>query len=154
AQEAMQVKCPEDAVPLPAELSGWTTQLPIVAATQPGQIGSAEVKVGQAVKASMQMTPGVTYAARPANPGGTVSSGGIFKLSIPETGTYRVAVGTHSWIDIVDSGKLVESVNHGGGPACSGIKKMVDYPLNAGTYVLQLSAGDEMTAGILVVKLP
>ncbi|MDR3376588.1 MAG: hypothetical protein P4L98_22940, partial [Ancalomicrobiaceae bacterium] len=46
AQEAMQVKCPEDAVPLPAELSGWTTQLPIVAATQPGQIGSAEVKVG------------------------------------------------------------------------------------------------------------
>lgn len=153
AQEAAQVKCPEDAVPLPEELSGWTNQIPLASAANAAGIDAAEVKVGQAVRAEMKMTPSVTYVARPANPGGSVSTGGIFKLSVKEAGTYRVAISTHSWIDVVAAGKPIESVNHGSGPNCSGIRKLVDYPLGAGNYVLQLTGGDETTTGILVVKV-
>ena len=66
--------------------------------------------------------------------------------------TYRFAIGNASWIDIVKDGEKIQSVRHGGGPACSGIRKMVDYPLQQGTYLIQLSAGGDPQVGVLVVK--
>ena len=144
-------KCPEDAVPLPAELAAWTHPVPLVAATGQVELRKAKLAVGQAVLALMQATPTVTYSARPADPGGKVSKGGLFQLAIKHAGIYRVAISDHSWIDVVSHGKPVLSSRHGAGPACSGIRKMVDYPLKAGTYTLQLSAGDQDKLGILVV---
>jgi hypothetical protein len=147
-------KCPEDAVALPAELAAWTHQLPLVAATRQGDLGKAEIVVGQAVLAEMKATPEVTYSARPADPGGKVSKGGMFQLAIKQAGLYRVAISDHAWIDVVSQGKLVPSSGHGRGPACSGIRKMVDYQLEAGPYTLQLSAGEQNKLAILVVRLP
>ena len=149
--EVAAPKCPEDAVSLPAELAAWSHQAPLVAAARQVELRKAKIVIGQAVLAEMKATPTVTYGARPANPGGKVSKGGIFQLAIKQAGIYRVAIGNHSWIDVVSRGKRVLSSRHGPGPACSGIRKMVDYPLKAGTYTLQLSAGEEDKLAILVV---
>jgi hypothetical protein len=155
AQEpAAAPKCPEQAAPLPAELAPWTAPAPLTAATRPEDAGKAEIKVGEAVKAALVHTPDVNYAARPTKPGGSVAFGGLLHLAVAEPGTYRVAIGNASWIDVVKGGEKVESIHHGGGPACSGIRKMVDYPLQQGDYVVQLSAGGDAQTGVLVVKLP
>jgi hypothetical protein len=147
-------KCPEQAAPLPAELAPWTAPASLTAATRPEDAAKAEIKLGVAVKAALAHTPELTYAARPAKPGGSVAYGGLLRIAIAEPGTYRVALGNASWVDLVKDGAAVESIHHGGGPACSGIRKMVDYPLQQGQYVVQLSAGGDAQTGVLVVKLP
>ncbi|MBB4198299.1 hypothetical protein CCR94_22905 [Rhodoblastus sphagnicola] len=154
AQESPAPKCPEDAAPLPAELSAWTAPKPLTAATRPEDAGKAEIAVGAAVKAQLVHTPEVTYAARPTKPGGGVAYGGLLHVAIAEAGTYRVALGNASWVDVVKGGEKIESVGHGGGPACSGIRKIVNYSLQKGDYFVQLSAGAEAQTGVLVVKLP
>ena len=106
------------------------------------------------MKATLFHTPEVNYAARPVKPGGSVAYGGLLQIAIAEPGTYRVALGNASWVDVVKDGEKVESIHHGGGPACSGIRKMVDYPLQKGEYFVQLSAGGDAQTGVLVVKLP
>lgn len=147
-------KCPEEAAPLPAELAPWTAPAALTAATRPEDAGKAEIKVGAAVKAALVHTPEVTYAARPVKPGGSVAYGGLLQIAIAEPGTYRIALGNASWVDVVKGGDAIESIHHGGGPACSGIRKMVDYPLQPGAYFVQLSAGGDAQIGVLVVKLP
>jgi len=154
AQDKPAPKCPEEAVALPADLSAWTAPKPLTAATRPEEAGKAELKIGAAVTAALAHTPEVTYAARPAKPGGSVAYGGLLHVAIAEPGTYRVALGNASWIDVVKDGASVESVAHGGGPACSGIRKMVDYPLQQGDYLVQLSAGADAQTGVLIAKLP
>ena len=155
AQEAeMAHKCPEEAAPLPVELAPWTAPASVTAATTPEESEKAEIKVGAAAKAALSHTPEVHYVTRPVKPGGSVAYGGLFRIAIAEPGTYRVALGNASWVDIVKDGEKAESIHHGGGPACSGIRKMVDYTLAKGEYFIQLSAGGDAETGLLVVKLP
>jgi hypothetical protein len=155
AQEAATApKCPEEAAPLPAELAPWTAPTSVTAATKPEEANKAAIKVGSAVKAALFHTPEVNYATRPVKPGGSVAYGGLLEIAITEPGNYRVALGNASWVDVVKDGEKVESIHHGGGPACSGIRKMVDYPLQKGEYFVQLSAGGDAQIGVLVVKLP
>jgi hypothetical protein len=147
-------KCPEEAASLPAELATWSAPTALSAATLPEDAAKAEIKLGAAVKAALFHTPEVKYAVRPLKPGGSVAYGGLFHIAIAEPGTYRVALGNASWVDVVKGAEAVESIHHGGGPACSGIRKMVDYPLQQGEYFVQISASGDAQTGVLVVKLP
>jgi hypothetical protein len=54
---------------------------------------------------------------------------------------------------VVKDGKGAQSIGHAHGPDYSGIRKMVDYALEVGTYTLQLSAGADSTTAILVTKI-
>ncbi|WP_084465566.1 hypothetical protein [Sphingobium quisquiliarum] len=49
---------------------------------------------------------------------------------------------------------LAESVAHGHGPNCSGIRKMVDYSLHPGRYTLQIAANSEERLTLLVTPSP
>jgi|SRR5579863_92047 len=77
-----------------------------------------------------------------------------FCVAIVEGGNYRVALGSSAWLDLVSHGKAVTSTAHGHGPACTGIHKMVDFPLQPGEYTLQVSANGGPQTTILVVRLP
>lgn len=146
--------CPQDAVALPAELQAWSAAAPLAAATAPDNAAKAELTPGGAIKAALVHTPDVHYAARPGKPGGTVAFGGLFKIAIAEPGVYRVALGNASWVDLIKDGVAAESIAHGGGPACSGIRKIVDYQLQKGDYIVQLSAGGDAETGLMIVKKP
>ncbi|MES3081389.1 hypothetical protein [Sphingomonas faeni] len=63
----------------------------------------------------------------------------MVRFDVAKAGTYRVALGGAAWIDVVQSGKVLTSAAHAHGPACSPVKKMVDFVLPAGRYALQLS---------------
>lgn len=153
ATEARQPKCPEETEPLPPDLAAWATHATrIPAAATAARLGEAVLPVDRAVDVELLPTRSVEFVARPGNPGGSVARGGQFRLTIPHAGTWRVAVGARAWIEVVVDGKPVESVGHGGGPACSGIRKVVDYALPAGDHVLMLSASDATVAELLVAE--
>lgn len=139
---------------LPAELSGWATPVPLGAAASPAQRQQAMLTPGRAITATLIQTGDIRYVVRPEKPGGSVSYGGLFGFDITEAGSYRVALGSGAWIDILRDGKAVMSSAHGHGPDCSGIRKMVDFPLTPGHYVLQIAANGSPDLPMLLARLP
>lgn len=114
----------------------------------------ATLAAGQAAHLTLLRTPEVRYPLRPEKPGGSVSYGGLVGLTITEPGTFRVALDSAAWIDMVKDGKAIASTRHGHGPACTGIRKMVDFPLQPGSYTLQIAANGAPELQLLVARLP
>lgn len=155
AQEAQsEPTCSSTPVSLPAELAAWPDRAAVKAGSDPAALEMAKIDLGHAIDAGLAPTPEVHYALRPEKPGGSVSFGGLYALNIERSGTYRVALGSAAWIDLVRDGKAISSSAHGHGPDCSGIRKMVDFALAPGTYVLQISANASSTMPLLVARVP
>ncbi|WEK01827.1 MAG: homogentisate 1,2-dioxygenase [Candidatus Sphingomonas phytovorans] len=149
-----QPVCPRDAAPIPPELAGWPSRKPMAAAVDSASLANTTLAPGAAVDLALTPTPAVTYVLRPSRPGGSVSHGGMATVTIGEAGTFRVAIGSAAWLDIVRDGASLESVGHGHGPACSGIRKMVDFALKPGSYILQIVGNGSATLPLAIVKLP
>lgn len=140
-------------VSLPTELNAWKSLSYVSAAKNSDELPNSVLTLNKASYVGLINTPKVKYVTRPTNEGGTVSYGGIFQIEIKESGIYRVALGNASWIDLIKDTKPALSVAHNGGPENSGIRKMVDYALEAGVYTLQLSAGADSTTALLITKI-
>ncbi|MBL8553934.1 MAG: homogentisate 1,2-dioxygenase [Phenylobacterium sp.] len=153
AQDA-EPACPADAKPIPAHLTGWTHPAALAAAASAADAGKAALKVGQAADAALPSTGDVKFALRPEKPGGSVSHGGLFSVDIRKAGTYTVALSTAAWIDVVRDGKALVSSAHGRGPACTTLRKMVQFPMQPGRYLIQISANAEPKIGIMVAANP
>ncbi|MBX3483225.1 homogentisate 1,2-dioxygenase [Phenylobacterium sp.] len=153
AQEAAPV-CPADAKPIPGHLAGWTHPAPLAAAASAADAGKAALMVGQAADAALPSTGDVKFALRPEKPGGSVSHGGVFSVDIDKPGAYTVALSTGAWIDVVRDGKALESSAHGRGPACTSLRKMVQFQMQPGRYLIQISANAEPRIGIMVAANP
>ncbi len=138
---------------LPTELEGWTRLSYVSSAKSAEELPTASIELNKASYVGLINTPKIHYVIRPTNEGGSVSYGGLFQIEIKERGTYRVVLGNASWIDVVKDGKGAQSIGHAQGPDHSGIRKMVDYPLETGTYTVQLSAGADSTTALLVTKI-
>jgi hypothetical protein len=146
--------CPAGPVALPPELASWASPAPITAGTDAAKLGGATLAIGQAVDAGLAHTSDIRYPLRPEQPGGSVSYGGIFAFTVAQAGTYRVAEGSGAWIDVVKDGKAIESTAHGHGPDCSTVRKMVDFPLEPGTYTLQIAANGQARLPLIVTRVP
>lgn len=151
---AQQTDCPAGAPLLSSELSGWATQTPLTASADKTGLKTAQLEIGKGAAATLKPTPDVQYLLRPEKPGGSVSYGGLFGLTVTQAGTYRVALGSAAWIDVLAGKKTVASTSHGHGPACSGIRKMVDFALKPGRYTVQIAASETPDLVVMAVKLP
>ena len=157
AQEPMPMSaqpCPATPAPLPPELAGWQGRTAIASASNVAGAGAATIVPGKGADVALHPTPDVTYPVRPAHPGGSVSKGGIVAFRITDGGTYRVAIGSGAWIDVVREGQAVTSTAHSPGPPCSGIRKMVDFALTPGAYVLEIAGNGTSALPVLVTRLP
>ena len=139
---------------LPAELAGWTAKTPLVASKIAADLPKASLTPGTAFLATLPSTPDVTYVVQPEKPGGSVSHGGLFDLTIASPGTYVIALGTGAWIDVLKDGAPQMSTTHGRGPACTTLRKMVTFDLQPGAYVVQISANGPAELPIMVAKRP
>ena len=139
---------------LPADLTGWSAKAPLAAATKASGLAKATLAPGKGYEASLPMTPDVAYVTQPEKPGGTVSHGGMFGLTIDTAGTYVIALSSGAWIDVLKDGKPLVSTAHARGPECSTLRKMVDFPLQPGRYVLQVSANADPTLRLMLARRP
>jgi len=136
------------------ELAAWITPVAVTAAGREGRSSAAPLMVGQAAQVTLLPTPEVAYPVRPDKPGGSVSYGGLLRLEVRQAGTYRIALGSGAWLDLVARGKALTSVAHGRGPACTGIRKMVDFALTPGRHTLQIAVNGEPQVTVMAVRLP
>ncbi len=144
--------CPATPAALPPELAGWRRMVPASAGASVAK--AALLTVGTGVKAVLLPTPKVVYPVRPEKPGGSVSHGGLFAFVVPSAGRYRVALGSGAWVDVVRGGTSLVSVAHGHGPDCSGVRKMVDFDLAPGRYLLQVAGNGTPDLPLMVTRLP
>lgn len=151
AQDAKR-PCAEPVTPS-GIIAPWTHPVPATAAAEARQSDDARIEAGSAVRLSLHPASDVRYAVPPGKPGGSVSYGGLLGLDIPEAGRYRVALGSAGWVDIISDGAAMVSVAHGHGPECTGIRKIVDFDLQAGSHILQISANSEPETNVLVVPV-
>ena len=155
AQEmhAEQQNCAAPA-PLPASLSGWTYKGSLISAMEAGQLDQASLTPGKAADVSLHHTHEVKFVIQPEKPGGSVAYGGLLSLDVQQAGTYQVSLGAGPWIDVLKDGVAVVSGAHGPGPACSGIRKTVQFPLQPGRYVIQISANAQASVPVMISQVP
>ncbi|HEY0958964.1 MAG TPA: hypothetical protein VGE05_06780 [Novosphingobium sp.] len=131
----------------PAPLAGgweaWGRPAPLAA--------DGAIEVGGAVRLSLRPAAQVAFATPPGKSGGADSFGGTAHFRIVRAGTYRIGLSAGAWIDVVAAGKPLASTAHGHGPECSGIRKIVDFALTPGDYVIQLAASPLRQVTLLVI---
>ena len=96
----------------------------------------------------------------PAAAGATVQPGQAVTLApstplalvITEAGTYGIALDQGAWVDVAQSGAMLNSNGHGHGPACSSIRKIVDFQLQPGRYTITLSRTQATSVRLLVIR--
>lgn len=142
--------CTGNAAPT-GELAPWTNPTAVKAGDEAAK--APPLAVGKAASVTLLPTPDVHYALRPEKPGGSVSYGGLLALDVAQAGTYRIALSTAAWIDVIGKDGALRSVAHGHGPDCTGIRKMVDYVVPAGRYTLQISANGAAQITVLAVPM-
>jgi hypothetical protein len=138
--------CPVAPV-VPRGLEGWRTMTPVAAARAPVAIG-----VGQGVRATLLPQTEVTYSVAPAKPGARGTSGGVFAFEVARAGRHRVALAAGAWIDVVQGGRALPSKAHGHGPECSAIRKIVEFDLGPGRYLLQIAGSPFATLPLLIAR--
>lgn len=143
-------ECPAPVAPT-GEFAPWSQPFPLNSANAPSQLPEAQVRPGQAVTLGLHPAGTMRFPVAPRKPGG---NGGLAELTVAEAGTYRVALSTAAWIDIVLNGKALESTAHGHGEPCSGIRKIVEFSLKPGRHVLAISANLDTRTRVLVAKKP
>ncbi|WP_232476227.1 homogentisate 1,2-dioxygenase [Flavisphingomonas formosensis] len=156
AQETPEARpdCSTARPAFPAALAGWSSPSPLAAAARSSDLGKATIVPGNAFTVALRSTGDVRYAIRPEKPGGSVSYGGMLRFTIAEAGTYRIALGSGAWVDVVRDGTSVQSTAHGHGPICTGIRKMVDFSLTPGRYILQIAANGAPSLALMLARLP
>jgi hypothetical protein len=138
--------------PPPPSMAAWSTPSPLPAARSEADLPRAALQVGKAVQASFAPVAEVKYRVPPEKADGPATYGGLYALTITEQGVYRIAASAAPWMDVFAGTTPTKSGRFGHGPACTGIGKMVEFPLQPGTYLVQFSESLTPTTEILVVK--
>lgn len=72
------------------------------------------------------------------------ASAGLMRVQVAKAGTYRVSVSHAFWIDVVDGGKVLGSLDFSGSHDCDQLRKVVAYDLPEGVeLIIQLSGNVE-----------
>jgi hypothetical protein len=138
----------------PSALAGWSAKTPVTSADKSDGLAAAAIKPGKSVLVALHPTREVGYVMQPEKPGGSVAKGGLLALDVADAGTYQVSLDSGAWLDVLKDGAPAMSSAHAPGPACTGIKKTVQFPLQPGRYVIQISANADPNIQVLVSKVP
>jgi hypothetical protein len=139
---------------LPAGFAGWAQRGEVISAAQPAALPRAEIEVGRAAIADLHAAAEVAFVSPPKKPPAPASQGGMVSLTIDAPGVYAIALGAGAWLDVIKDGQSIASTTFSHGPACSDLHKIVDFPLQPGRYVVQISGSPDPRAAIMVARVP
>jgi hypothetical protein len=97
----------------------------------------------------------VVFAATPGKTApGDGTYAGVFTLTVPAAGKYRVAIDSGFWIDIAANGRLVPPSDYEGQHDCRAPRKIVEFVLDAkASWVLQLSGASQAAVRLTVTPV-
>jgi hypothetical protein len=122
---------------MPAALAGWS-------------LTAAMPTIGKAFTVSAA-DPATVHGLR-INEATRAGGAALVPFEISEDATYHVAVSDRAWIDVAAGNNVIRSSAHMHGPACSGIVKVVDFPLKRGRYALHLTGISAPSVKVLIAR--
>jgi len=147
---ALLIAAAHAACTIPAPLAEpWTSW------TQSGQaragaqaLGAPALILGKPVVATLIPAAHVQFATPPGK-GAKEGHGGLFTLSLKQGARVGIALDGPAWVDVVTGAEAVASVEHGHGPACSGIRKIVWFDLPTGRHLVQIAGSKAATVRVM-----
>ena len=134
---------------LPAPWTGWTTPGSLKGGS--GLATAGKLGVGHTYAAALPASADMTYVVPLPKPAAAGTFGGLFTLTVDKAGTYSIALSEGAWIDVTPAaGKVLLSSAHGHGPACTTIHKVVDFALEPGAYLVQISGAPKSPVVIAI----
>lgn len=137
APTAVPARCDTVHVAMPTSLVGWSQN-------------AAAPTIGEAftVPAADPATVRGLRTSEVTRAGGAA----LVPFEVSEDATYHVAVSDRVWVDVATGNSLIKSSAHMHGPACSGIAKVVDFPLKRGRYALHLTGISAPSVKVLIAR--
>ena len=132
----------------PAE---WNRQHHLMTAASSAGLDGAVLRPGTTVRAILRRERAIDFVAPPGKPSRPGQFGGMFRVRIERPGAYRIMLDSKAWLDVLKDGVAIAPIGHGPGPACSRVRKSVDFQLSRGDHLLQLSASPSSKAVILIM---
>lgn len=141
---------------LPADFSAWASPAHQMQASAGGAADMvpllpvdrpAEVRLLPAGAVALPVAPGQARTPDKAH-------AGLVRITIPQAGTWRLAASTPVWIDVVSGRTPVASSGHGRMAPCTSLRKVVEFPLAAGDYLVQLSGNPGPDLRLLLTRKP
>jgi hypothetical protein len=86
--------------------------------------------------------------------GAGMGSAGLVRLQITKAGSYRISVGSPMWVDLASGSTLIGSSDFAGQHGCDAPHKIVQYDLQPGAFVLQLTGGSGNHVRVTVTRVP
>jgi hypothetical protein len=145
SEAAPKVDC--DAAPRLAEpWTSWTQSGEAIAGGD--VIGAPRLILGKPVTATLRPGDYVQFPVAPGK-GGQQGHGGLFTLAVKAPARIGIALSAGAWVDVVKGTASIASVDHGHGPACSGIRKIVWFDLGEGLHIVQIANAPGATIRVM-----
>jgi hypothetical protein len=78
--------------------------------------------------------------------------GGFLRLDVAKAGLYSVALTNNAWIDAIQNGAPLKTMDFSGVGGCEAIRKVVRFQFDAGPLLLQISDNAAPTINIAVTS--
>lgn len=135
-----------DPAPLGEPWTSWTQSGQAKAGTQ-GR-GAPALILGKPLTAELTPADYVQFVVAPGK-GAKDGFGGLFSVSLKTAARVGIALSGPAWVDVVTGATPIASVDHGHGPDCSGIRKIVWFDLPAGRHLVQVAGAKDRSIRIM-----
>ncbi len=140
---------------LSRELALLAQQPAAIDAGRRGEDGSARIEPSMSYAAKLAPQAEVALAVEPRKTWPDAGHfSGMLTFQVPASGRYRVSVSTRLWIEVVDGGAAVPTLDFEGGHSCPLLRKTVEFDLVAGRdLLLQLSGSAQEHVRVLITEV-
>ncbi len=117
---------------------------------------AGEVRTVSASAFALDLVP-IAAATLPRAPERVPKPGtfaGAVTFDAPHPGTYQVALSDAAWIDLIQGSAARKPSAFSGAGGCPGLRKVVRFDLETGTFVLQISGAAENRLRLIVELVP
>ena len=123
AAAAVAADDPTGALPPGCDTFTWDVASELAALQQPGvaavagnggDVETPRVEPGTRYEVRLHPQAGVEFVLTPGRDPDAGSMAGLLAFQVPEDGRYRVSLTTGHWVDVIDGGRVVASLDHQG----------------------------------------
>jgi hypothetical protein len=139
----------------PEELAGWAkSPVPASTAHDSEEALRRSVALGQRVTLTLAKTDTIKFAHAPTEqmPKQYVYSG-MISFHVPKDGAYSVMISEANWIDVVQNGQSIQSLDMRGRVPCAKYGKKIDFPLKSGEAIVQFFGAPYETVDVLIAPV-
>jgi hypothetical protein len=148
--------CPDPNANLPPALAAWgKAPRPMATAHDSVEASEHALPLGQRIALKLALTDTVKFAHQPSEqmPEQYIYSG-MASFHVAKDGNYTVMISEANWIDVIQNGQPIQSLQMRGRIPCAKYGKKIEFPLKGGEAIVQFFAAPYETVDVLVAPTP